>query len=80
MDRLETCMDALRALAKSNAPDRAALVERYIDAYLTTETVSVWHAMERLCKSIRDEEAEWRPGENWSVAKEYVRSLVRRIE
>jgi hypothetical protein len=42
MDRLGTCIDALRVLARSNDPDRAVLVERYIDAYLTTETVSVW--------------------------------------
>ena len=40
-----TCMDALRALARSNDPDRAVLVEKYIDTYLTTETVSVWYAL-----------------------------------
>jgi len=48
MDRLGTFMDALCVLAKSDDADRAVLVERYIDAYLTTETVSVWHALERL--------------------------------
>ena len=32
MDRLRTCMDALRVLARSNDPDRAVLVEKYIDA------------------------------------------------
>jgi hypothetical protein len=58
MDRLGTCMDALRVLARSNDPDRAVLVEKYIDAYLTTETGSVWQALERLCKGIRDEQAE----------------------
>ena len=42
MDRLATCMDALRVLAKSTDPGRAVLIEKYIDAYLTTETVSVW--------------------------------------
>ncbi len=54
MDRLVTCMDALRALARSNDPDRAVLVEKYIDAYLTTETVSVWYALEWLSKNICD--------------------------
>ena len=49
-------MDALRVLARSNDPDRAVLVEKYIDTYLTTETVSVWQALERLCKGIRDEQ------------------------
>jgi len=76
MDRLVTCMDALRALARSNDPDRAVLVEKYIDAYLTTETVSVWYALEWLSKNIRDEQAEGREGENWSVAKEYIRSVL----
>jgi hypothetical protein len=79
MDRLGTCIDALCVLAGSNAPDRAVLVEQHIDAYLTTETVSVWHALERLRKAIRDEEAERREGEDWSIAKEYVRSLLHRM-
>jgi hypothetical protein len=76
MDRLGTCMDALRALARSNDPDRAVLVEGHIDAYLTTETVSVWQALERLCKGIRDEQAEGREGEDWSVAKRCIRSAL----
>jgi len=76
MERLGTCMDALRVLARSNDPDRAVLVERHIDAYLTTETGSVWQALERLCKSIRDEQAEGREGEDWSVAKRYIRSAL----
>jgi hypothetical protein len=76
MDRLGTCIDALRVLAKSNEPNCAVLVERHIDAYLTTETGSVWQALERLCKSIRDEQAEGREGEDWSVAKRYIRSAL----
>jgi hypothetical protein len=80
MDRLRTCIDALRVLARSNAPDRAVLVERYIDAYLATETtVSVAGAIERLGKAIQYEEAERREGEDWSIAKEYVRSLLHRM-
>ena len=79
MDRLGTCMDALRVLANSDDADRAVLVERYIDAYLTTETVSVWHALEQLGKAIRDEQAERREGASWSIAKEYVRSVLHRM-
>ena len=74
MDRLGTCMDA-----RSNDPDRAALVEGHIDAYLTTETVSVWHAVERLGKAIHDEHAEQREGEDWGLAKDYVRSVLHRM-
>ena len=73
------CIDALRILAKSNDADRAVLAERYIDAYLTTETVSVWHAVERLRKAIHDEEEEGRGDENWSLVKEYVRSVLHRM-
>ena len=79
MDRLATCMDALRVLAKSTDPGRAVLIEKYIDAYLTTETVSVWHALEQLGKAIRDEHAERREGASWSIAKEYVRSVLHRM-
>ena len=67
MDRLGMCMDELRVLARSNDPDRAVLVEGHIDTYLTTETVSVWQPLERLCKGIRDEQAKGRKGENWSI-------------
>lgn len=68
MDRLATCMDALRVLAKSTDPSRA-----------TTETVSVWHALEQLGKAIRDEHAQRREGASWSIAKEYVRSVLHRM-
>jgi hypothetical protein len=76
MDQLGMCMDELRVLARSNDPDRAVLVEGHIDTYLTTETVSVWQALERLCKGIRDEQAKGRKGKNWSIAKKYIRSVL----
>jgi hypothetical protein len=79
MDRLRNCIDALRVLARSSDPDRAVLVERYIDAYLTTETVSVASALERLRKAIGYEEVERREGEDWSLAEEYVRSRLHRM-
>jgi hypothetical protein len=44
--------------------------------HLTTETGSVWQALERLCKGIRDEQAEGREGEDWNVAKRYIRSAL----
>ena len=54
----------------------AVLVESYIDAYLTTETGSVWQALERLCKGIRDKQAEGREGEDLSVASGHIRSVL----
>ena len=76
MERLGTCIDALRVLAGSNDPDRAVLVERHIDTYLTTETGSVWQDLERLCKSIRDEQAEGRTGRGLERSKRYIRSAL----
>ena len=73
MDRLQTCVDALRVLARSKAPDRAVLVE--IDAYLLTETDSSVSVLESLRKAIRAAEAKGRKRQDWSVAIDYVRSL-----
>jgi hypothetical protein len=54
------------------------LVERRIDEYLRTDPFSLAHALERLRRAIHYEE-EKRDGGDWSVAKEYVRSLLRRM-
>ena len=80
INRLGQCLAALRVLARSNDPHRSVLVERRIDAVLKADPFSLAHALERLPKAIHYEEVERRDGENWSIAKEYVRSLLRRIE
>jgi hypothetical protein len=79
MARLSTCMAALRVLARSNAPNLTVWVEQYIDEYLKTESVSLTRALERLRRAIHYEEAERHEGEDWSIAKEYVRSLLHRM-
>ena len=79
MPRLGPCLAALRVLAKSNDPHRFVLVERQIDEYLRTDPFSLAHALERLRRAIHYEEVEGREGEDWSVAKEYVRSLLHRM-
>jgi hypothetical protein len=76
--RLGPCLTALRVLASSNGPHRG-LVERQIDEYLRNDPFSLAHALERLRRAIQYEELERREGEDWSVAKEYVRSLLRRM-
>jgi hypothetical protein len=45
------------------------------DDYLRTDPFSLAHALERLRKAIHYEELERREGEDWNVAKDYVRSL-----
>jgi hypothetical protein len=77
--RLGLCLAALRVLAKSNDPHRSVSVERHIDEYLRTDPFSLAHALERLRRAIHYAELERREGEDWSVAKDYVRSLLRRM-
>ena len=79
MHRLVPCLTALRVLASSKGPDRHVLIERQIDQYLGTDPLSLAYGLERLRKAIHYEELERRKGEDWSIAKEYVRSLLRRM-
>ena len=78
-NRLGRCLAALRVLAKSNEQHRDVFVERHIDEYLRNDPFSLAHALERLRRAIHYEELERRKGEDWSVAKNYVRSLLRRM-
>ena len=73
-DRLRTYMDALRNLARSDAPDRAKLVAKNVDLYL--EEGARNRALEDLRSAIHNEESERREGEDWSIAAEYVHSLL----
>ena len=68
-------MDALRNLARTDVPNRAELIERNVDRYLKDEIGGRQRALERLRQAIHNEEAERRGGEDWSVAKDHVRSL-----
>jgi hypothetical protein len=79
MDRLRLCMNALRVLARSHTRNQAFLIERRIDEYLETETVSLIRSLERLRRAIHYDVGERRGGENWSIAMEYVRSLLHRM-
>ena len=79
MHRLGPCLTALRVLAKSKGPHRDVLIEKYIDEYLRTDPFSLAHALERLRRAIHYEEVQRREGEDWSVARDYVPSLLRRM-
>lgn len=69
-------MDALRVLARTNDPNRVVLIERNINEYLRTEFGGKERGLERLRVAIHNEEVEGRRGEDWGMAKEYVRSLA----
>ena len=79
MHRLGPCLTALRLLARSEGLRRAILIEKNIDEYLRTDPFSLTHALERLRRAIQYEEREKREGEDWSVAKNYVRLLLHRM-
>ena len=74
-DRFVTYVDALRNLARTDVPDRAELIKRNVDLYLKDEIGGRQRALERLRQAIHNEETERREREDWSVAKDYVRSL-----
>jgi hypothetical protein len=78
MDQLKTYIDALRVLARTHDPNSVVLIERNISNYLKTESGGDERSLERLRVAIQNEEAERREGENWDIAKDYVRSLLRR--
>ena len=77
--RVGPCLAALRTLAKSKDPHRHVFVERHIDDYLRADPFSLTQALERLRRAIQYEELERREGEDWSVAMDYVRTLLRRM-
>ena len=79
MRRLRPCLAALRVLARSKAPLRHRLIELEIDGYLKSDPLSLARGLERLRVAIQNEEAKLHEGEDWSVAREYVRSLLHRM-
>jgi Ribbon-helix-helix protein, copG family len=58
-DALRLRIEALRVLARTNQPNRAALIERYIEDYLKTAG-SEKPSLERLRDAIEREEGEKR--------------------
>jgi hypothetical protein len=79
LDRLRAFIEALRVLAQGNAPNRVVLIENAIDEYLKGEPRNVRLSLERLCDAIEREEAEMRRNEDWIIARDYVRSRLRRL-
>jgi hypothetical protein len=79
MDRLQQLVEPLRVLARTNEPNRAVLIEKAVNEYLNDKAGIVALSLGRLCDAIDREEAEKRPIEDWSIAKDYVRSRLRRL-
>ncbi len=79
MDQLRRSVETLRVLARTNGPNRVVLTENAINEYLNDKAGLVRLSLERLCDAIDREEAEKRPAEDWSIARDYVRSRLRRL-
>jgi hypothetical protein len=79
MDQLQQLVETLRRLARTNEPNRVVLIEKAINEYLDDKAGIVRLSLERLCDAIDREEAEKRRGEDWSIARDYVRSRLRRL-
>jgi hypothetical protein len=69
-------VEELSVLAQTNDPNRAVLIENAIKEYLKGEPGTLRLSLERLCDAIDREDAERRRGEDWSIAKVYVRSRL----
>jgi hypothetical protein len=74
--RLRTRVKTLGVLARADELNQVILVERSIDEYLNANADHRAHALERLRNVIHKEEAANRPGEDWSVARNYFRRLL----
>jgi hypothetical protein len=79
MDKLQQLVVTLRVLARTNEPNRVALVEKAIDEYLNDKAGIVRLSLERLWNAIEREEADRHALEDWSIAKDYIRSRLRRL-
>jgi hypothetical protein len=79
MDQFQQLVETLRVLARTNEPNRLALIDKAVNEYLNDKTGIVRLSLERLCDAIDREEAEKRPLEDWSIARDYLRSRLRRL-
>lgn len=79
MNRLQQLVETLRVLARTSEPNRVVLIERAIDEYLKDKAGIVRVSLERLCNAIDREEAEKRAVEDWSIARYYLHSRLRRL-
>ena len=74
-DLLRLRIETLRVLAGTDQPNRVGLIERNIEDYLKTAGTERL-LLQRLRDAIEREDAEKHPGEDWSIAKDYVSSRL----
>ena len=74
-DLLRLRIETLRVLARTDQPNRVGLIERNIEDYLKTAGTERL-LLQRLRDAIEREDAEKHPGEDCSIAKDYVSSRL----
>jgi hypothetical protein len=79
MDRLQKCIDALRVLAKSSHADPFLVVEMRVNEFVRAEGDGR-APLERLLQAIEMQDDAKRQDEDWTIAKEYVHSLLERLD
>ena len=79
MDQPQQLVKTLRVLARTNESNRVASVEKAIDGYLNDKAGIVRLSLERLWNAIEREEADRRAFEDWSIARKYIHSRLRRL-
>jgi len=79
-DRLRACIEELRVFSmRSRNADLLGVIERRIDESALGQMPEERTALERLAQVIEMLEARKRPGGDWTIAKEYVHSLLQRL-
>lgn len=79
-ERLRTCIEDLRVFSlRSRNPDLASVIERRIEEFALGEVPEERTALARLAQVIDMLEARMRQGEDWTIAKKYVHSLLQRL-
>lgn len=80
MYQLRPGIELLRMLAtQSHIPSSVIITEIRIDEFVFGGMPGGRVALERLAQAIEAEEAKKRAGENLTIAKEYVHSLLQRL-
>ncbi len=79
MEQLQQLVERLRALARTHEPGREVSIEKAINEYLDDKAGIMRLSLERLCNAIDREEDAKRPLEDWSIARDYVHSRLRRL-
>ena len=70
MDMLQQLVENITRIGRTNEPNRVALTA--VDEYLNDKAGIVRLSLERVCDAIDRDEAEKRPIEDWSIAKDYA--------